>query len=322
MYSRWHEVFDIGRLTFVDPEEYMRLETEYGESLTIYTNLDRYGSGTLKRAPQDATEIRHLSSAVRRFAQFPMPFLVEPWLCNWLILLRAFPYLPSLRQWSSMTIEEDGRRSTHPLLRSFFRGGSEELSALALVLSMAWMSERDAGYAIGGSQAITRLIVENLRDLGGHLRLRAKVEKILVERNAAVGVQLESGEIIAADWVISAADGHATIYGLLGGNYRDKTIDKIYATLKTFPSYLQVSLGRARDLSQQGGFVTWVLDAPLTVDPGTEISSVPFRFFHFDPTFAPQGKTAVTCSLPTRSSGFWTGLQQHDPAQYQAPEAA
>jgi hypothetical protein len=72
-----------------------------------------------------------------------------------------------------------------------------------------------------------------------------------VERDAAIGVQLAGGETIAADWVISAADGHATIDDLLGGEHTDKVTDEIYSTLRTFPSYLQVSLGVARDLSQR-----------------------------------------------------------------------
>jgi phytoene dehydrogenase-like protein len=179
------------------------------------------------------------------------------------------------------------------------------------------MSGRNAGYAVGGSQAIIRLITDNLARLGGHLRLGVKVDKILVERDTAVGVELASGETIAADWVISAADGHATIYDLLGGRYADRVTDKIYATLKPFPSFLQVSFGVARDLSQQPPYVTRLLDAPLMVDPMTRLSQVSFRFFHFDPTFAPTGKTAVTCFLPTRNFEYWVGLQQRDPAQYQ-----
>jgi phytoene dehydrogenase-like protein len=186
-----------------------------------------------------------------------------------------------------------------------------------LVFSLAWMSQRNAGYPIGGSQAIIRLIVERLRGLGGHLRLGTKVESILVERDAAVGVRLAGGETIAADWVISAADGHATIYDLLGGKYTDTVTDEIYGTLKTFPSYLQVSLGVARDLSQQAGYLTRLLDHPLTVDPKTHLRQISFRVFHFDPTFAPPGKTAVTYVLPTYNFEFWVDLQQRDPAQYQ-----
>ena len=224
-----------------------------------------------------------------------------------------------MRQLSRVSIQEYGSRFTHPMLRSFFGEGQlAELSALALVFSLAWMSDHNAGYAIGGSQAIIRLITDNLARLGGHLRLGAKVDKILVEHDRAVGVQLAGGEIIAADWVVSAADGHATIYDLLGGRYADRVTDKIYGTLKPFPSFLQVSFGVARDLSQQAPYVTRLLDAPLMVDPSTQLSQVSFRLFHFDPTFAPSGKTAVTCFLPTRNFEYWVGLQQRDPAQYQA----
>ena len=88
------------------------------------------------------------------------------------------------------------------------------------------------------------------------------------------------GETIAADWVISAADGHATIYDLLGGKYTDKATEEIYNEFETFPSYLQVSLGVALDLSQQPGSATRLLDTPLQVDPSTQLRQVSFRFFH------------------------------------------
>ena len=317
MFAQWREVFDIGKLHFVYPEQYVRLETGHGERLSIYTDVDRMEAELLRQAPDDASEIRRLASAVRRYTNFEIPDLTASGPVAWLGLLRILPFQPSLWKWSRLSIEEYGRRFKHPLLRQFFgEGEMAQLSALALVLSLAWMSRRDAGYPIGGSQAVIRLIEENLRNLGGRLRFGARVEKILVERDAAIGVQLASGEVITADWVISAADGHATIYDLLGGKYRDEATDRNYRTLRPFPSYLQVSLGVARDLSQQSGFATRILDAPLTVNPSTQLHQVSFRFFHFDPTFAPPGKTAVTCFLPTRNVEFWSHLQQHNPTQY------
>ncbi|HSU30555.1 MAG TPA: NAD(P)/FAD-dependent oxidoreductase [Bryobacteraceae bacterium] len=319
LHSQWQEVFDIEKLTFLNPSEYVRLETEHGESLSINTNVDRMEEELLRYAPQDAGEIRHLASSVRKLARFNLPDLSESWPRNWFTALRSLPYLPLLREWSSISCNEYSRRFTHPLLKRLFASGeSSELSAIAFVLSLAWMGVRNAGYPIGGAQAVIRPIADHLLQLGGRLRTDARVERILVENGVATGVQLASGETIAADWVISAADGHATIYELLGGRYTDKATDKIYGTLKTFPSYLQVSLGVARDLSGQPGFVSRILDIPLTVNPGTELSQVSFRFFHFDPTFAPPGKTAVTCFLPTYNFRFWVDLQQHDPVRYQA----
>ena len=69
MYSRWREVFDIGKLTFVNPDEFVRLRTEHGEYLSIYTNLDRLESELLEQARQDAAEIGRFVSAARRLAR-------------------------------------------------------------------------------------------------------------------------------------------------------------------------------------------------------------------------------------------------------------
>jgi len=319
MYSQWREVFDIDKLTFVQPEEYVRLETEHGESLSIYSDVNRMESELVHRAPQDAGELHRFASAVRGLARFEMPDPTKDRLTRWLAALRILPQLQLLRHWAGLTLHDYGERFQHPLLRSFFMSGEmSRLSALALVLSLAWMGDHNAGYPIGGSQAVIRLIADRLLGLGGRLRLGTPVQKIFVEHDAAIGVQLTGGETVAADWVISAADGHQTIYELLGGKYTDTSVDHTYQTLPTFPSYLQVSLGVALDLSRQPGFVTRVLDAPLNVDPGTDLTQLSFRFFHFDPTFAPAGSTAVTCFLPTRNVDFWLGLQQRDLARYQA----
>ena len=313
----WREVFDIDRLKFVNREEFVRLESERGERLSIYANVDLMEEELLKRAPEDAVEIRRLASAVRRFSHVGMPDPSGPWHRNLRAVFRMLPDLPALMRFSRLTSVEYGRRFSQPLLRRFF--GTDEsasLSAVALIFCLAWMSERNAGYPIGGSQAVIRLIVENLLRLKGRLHLASEVQSILVERDAAVGVRLAGGRTELADWVVSAADGHTTIFKLLGGKYTDATITGRYESTRTFPSYLQVSLGIARDLSGQPGFLTRVLDSPVAVDPGTELREVSFRFFHFDPSFAPAGKTAVTCILPTRNFEYWTNLRERSPAQY------
>ena len=249
MYSQWAEVFDIDRLTFVDLPEFARLETEDGDSLAIATDPERLEKDLLQRAPQDAKAIRRLTSAVRRLRTFKMPDPSKNWVENAPALLGDIRSLLLLRQLTRTTCREYGQQFTDPLLRTFFAGGEMSgISAMAIVFSIAWMSTDEAKYVVGGAQAIVRLIEENLARLGGRVRFRTKVERILVENGAAIGVALAGGETIKADWVISAADGHATIYELLGGRYVDATSTRAYRTLETFPSYLQVSLGVARSI--------------------------------------------------------------------------
>jgi phytoene dehydrogenase-like protein len=192
------------------------------------------------------------------------------------------------------------------------------MSAIAMILSLAWMNTGNAGYCIGGSQALIRLIEEKIASMGGRIRFKSKVERILVENDTAVGVRLAGGKDIMADWVISAADGHAAIFDLLGGKYLDPAIMKTYEERRLFASYLQVSLGVASDLHDQPPMVSRFLESPFVVDPGTELQNLSFRFFHFDPTFAPAGKTAVTSILPTRNFDYWSGLRHNDPAAYHA----
>jgi phytoene dehydrogenase-like protein len=319
MYAEWREVMDIDRLTFVQPEEMVRMETERGESLSVPANIDRLEAEMLKRSPQDTKEIRRFASSIRKLRNFKMPDPNKGWAGNLSTYLRDVSCFPLLRQLSRISCREYGKRFKDPLLRSFFAAGDMgRLSAIAIFFSLVWIGSGDGSYVVGGSQAIIRLIQEKLTSLGGRIRFGAKVEHILVENGAAVGVRLAGGQTIPADWVISAADGHATIYDLLGGQYTNRATDKIYSECEMFPSYLQVSLGVALDLSGQPAFATRLLDTPLLVDPVTELHQLSFRFFHFDPTFAPAGKTAVTCLLPTYNHEHWVKLREQDPAGYQA----
>jgi phytoene dehydrogenase-like protein len=319
LHDMWREVCDVDSLHFLYREEFLRLETEHGEVLRIFADVDKLEAEFLNAAPGDAEEIRRFVSAIRHLTDMSFPDPGATWSEWGWTMLRMLPDMPLLWRLSHVSAEDYGKRFRHPLLRRFFgEGASARMSVLALVFSLAWQSARNAGYPIGGSQAVIRLVSDRLASLGGRLRCGEKVERILVEDDVAVGVRLASGETIRADWVISAADGHATVYELLEGRYRDAGVDKVFDTYETFPSYLQVSLGVARDLSGEPGFLTMVLDTPFEVDCETSLEQVSYRLFHYDPTCAPTGKTAVTCFLPTPNFIYWTDLRRDDPDRYRA----
>lgn len=68
----------------------------------------------------------------------------------------------------------------------------------------------------GGSVRIADALVAALAEHGGDLRTSAAVQRILVDRQQATGVVLESGEEIAAHAVFSAADPRHTLLDLVG----------------------------------------------------------------------------------------------------------
>ena len=317
MHAQWREVCDIGRLAFINPEEFVRIENEAGERLAMYTNVDRLEAELLRRAPGDAAAVRDFTHSIRTLGKFRMLDPSGGLAGNWLNLLRDIPVFPLFGKLSKMSGADYGSRFADPLLRAFFSTGDVgKLTAIAMVLSLAWMNIGNAGYCIGGSQALIRLIEDKVRGLGGSIRFKARAERILVENNHAVGVQIAGGETIKADWVISAADGHSTIFEMLGGKYIDRSIRDIYEQRDRFASYIQVSLGIGRDLHDQPHSLSRILNSPINVDPATDAASVGFRFFHFDPTFAPAGKTAVTSILLTRDFEYWQELRHRDIRRY------
>lgn len=316
-HAQWEEIFPIEKLTFLDNEVFVRIETERGDSLEIYTNADRLEKELLRRAPRDGEAICDLTHAIRVLGKFRILDSSDGMTGNLLNMLRDVPVFPLLNRLSKISGSEYGSRFSDPLLRNFFSTGDiGKLPAIAMILSLAWMNTGNAGYCIGGAQAMIRLIQEEIAALGGKIRFNARVEQILVENDTAVGVQLAGGERVYADWVISAADGHATIFEMLGGNYVDAATRKLYEERELFASYVQVSLGVGLELRNQPPMLTLVLDSPINVDPGTDLSNVGFRFFHFDPSFAPPGRTAVTCILPTRSFNYWGDLRRDNPGAY------
>ncbi len=73
MYRQWKEVFDIEKLRFVHHEEFLRIETDKGDSLRIYSNLDQLELEMLKRAPQEQKQVHHFISSVRHLCTFQAP---------------------------------------------------------------------------------------------------------------------------------------------------------------------------------------------------------------------------------------------------------
>ena len=315
----WKEVFDIDQLKFVDLEEFAHVEAESGERLIVHRNPERLEAELLNAAPEDRIPISRLVAGVKKLARMSMPVPGVGPLGYALQLIKALPYLPEMRFWMRITAEDFGSRFRNPLLRALFgEGGEARLSAAALVFSLGWMGNKDAQYPIGGSRAVIEPIERRFLDLGGKIHFEAKVDRILVENGAAAGIHLARGDEIRSDWVVSAADGHAALFEWIPPEYVDERVAAPYRNLETFPSYLQVSLGVKRGLSSEPPFFIRILQQPLDVDPKTRTERLTFRVFNFDPTFAPQGKTAVTCFIPTFNYAYWAELYRANPAEYAA----
>jgi phytoene dehydrogenase-like protein len=134
-------------------------------------------------------------------------------------------------------------------------------------------------------------------------------------------LKLADGADTAADTVVSAADGHSTIFELLEGRFVDDRIRRWYDTVDTFPSYVQVSLGVAKTFTGEPRSLYFPLASTLRIDPESETDYIGLNLYHYDPTLAPHGKTMLTALFDTRNHPYWTDLRKSDPERYRTEKS-
>jgi phytoene dehydrogenase-like protein len=179
-----------------------------------------------------------------------------------------------------------------------------------MLSTLGFMYKRQADYPVGGSLPLALTLEKRYKGLGGQVRYRARVEKILVENGRAVGVRLADGSEERADVVIAAGDGYTTIFKLLDGKFTDLQIRERYTNWQPFQSMLFVSAGVNRTfpdvpLSVEGN--AFELQRPATI-AGEEHTWISVRVHNHDASFAPSGKTVLTSAIFTNHE-HWKSLE-------------
>ncbi len=147
-------------------------------------------------------------------------------------MLRVLPELVRLRSDRSVAsfvnryIRDERLRqvfSFHPLLVGGNPFQTTSIYALIHHLEKEW----GVWFAMGGTGALVWGLVRRFTDLGGVIRYEAPVRAIRVDDRSrrATGVELESGEVIAADAVVSNADVAHTYLRLVAPQHRPRNTD-------------------------------------------------------------------------------------------------
>ena len=292
--------------------------------MTWYANIDRLEKHLLEIGPEDAKLIHEFCQAARAMTGYNQPLQKsDNFFESTLETIKSMPYmarmLPALMKFGRMSIGDYARQyKTKAIREMLIEMWMEEMSAGALVFVSAYLHDQNAGYPLGGSLPMAEGMEKKYKELGGEILYHSRVEKILVENGRAVGIRLTDGSEYTADYVISAADGHATIFEMLEGKYVDEKIRKIYDNYKLFPPILLVGLGVDRkfdDIPAANGGISYPLKDPITIGPNTA-NHLDLMIYNFDPSLAPEGKTVITTILPTNYE-YWKTLSA-EPEQYKA----
>lgn len=321
-YRIWEELGAVQGKSMINHDEFMRIEGPDGKVFIVYTNIDRLEQHMLEIAPQDRNVIKDFIKGIRIFTSFEMPIEKAPELYGIVdglkMMVKMFPFMSAMRKWKRTSIQDFAQNFKEPFLREafpIFFHGVFDMPMVIMLMTLAWSHKKSAGFPEGGSLEFSRTIERRYLELGGKIDYRSKVIKILTDNNHAVGVKLADGNEYRSDIVISAADGHATIFDMLEGTYINDKIRSYYDTLPIFRPMIQVSLGVARDLSNVPHRVAYKLDKPMTI-AGETLKWFGWKHYCFDPTLAPSGKSIVICSGLSNYE-YWMKLYK-DTERYKA----
>lgn len=302
-------------------EEFYRLEMG-GRTAILYKDLDRLENHLLSLSPADETLIRELCEAARLLRRMEIPIDKPLDMMGALdgikMMRKAGPALGTFGRFGKISIAEYAEKFKDPLLRQTFLSFMPvQYNVSTMLLNMASFSTGDSGYPRGGSLPMAKRMEKRFTALGGKIYYKSRVEEIVVEGGRAVGVRLADGTVHRADWVVSAADGYATLHRMLGGRYRLEGMEKQFEDRERYPvcTTVQVSMGIGADLSHEPHRLYVPLDRPIDAG-GNVLDHILLKNYCFDPTMVPQGKAVVTSLLPADFD--WWKAKKEDPAAYQA----
>jgi phytoene dehydrogenase-like protein len=283
----------------MNQEIHSKIVDEEGNELIIYTSIDRWEKYLVELAPEDEKEINKMCRDMRKFSkmdQFENPPELRTILDYAGMVIKILPAIRIIGKFGKKTCKQyfDTFNFKSPainvLIKSFY--GEADFSALAFLMMLTWFDQNNAGYLMGGSMPLIRRMTDKYKSLGGKLLTGKKVEKIIVENNKACGISLSDGTIINADYVISAADGHSTIFKLLEGKYLSKKINEAYNTWPLFTPLVQVSFGINKALKWDYPVVSYLSKnikvGRTSLDHGYSIMN-----YSFDPSMSPEGKSTI-----------------------------
>ncbi|OIO96599.1 MAG: hypothetical protein AUK03_03650 [Anaerolineae bacterium CG2_30_64_16] len=327
LYDLYKELGAMDGGRFLDMPDYGRYFDEVsGRSITITADLDQLAANLRAISPADGRLIDELIAGVRAMqgaGTFDMSMGEPPELASrWGSVRLLWRMRRVLRYFTgryARPVSDYAQRFQDPWLRRLVANlFLPEVPYWFVLMLLALLAERQMGLLEEGCPGFVHPIERRYRELGGQVTYNATVEEILVEDGRAAGVRLADGTQHRAEAVISAADGHTTIFKMLGGRYADEPTRARYRDWQLIKPTFMVSYGVARAFDREPHVSMFSLARPLKVGAHV-VDMLVLRVFNYSAHFAPAGKTVIQASFDT-DWDYWHALHADRPA-YEAEKA-
>ncbi|MBN1798944.1 MAG: NAD(P)/FAD-dependent oxidoreductase [Spirochaetales bacterium] len=294
LYHIWQELGVLPDKKIIHHELANILKDTMGRTLHFYTDINRLEKELLRLSPSDAQEIKTLCKTAKRIICFIRTTGKNPFrfIAKMAGILRG---IPLLKKYADINIGEYAARFKDPLLRHALTSFLiyPDISCVQIFFFLAMQHIKGIGYPEGSSLLLARTVECIFLGLNGKINYKKKVKRIIVNNGRATGIELEDGKVESADIIISAADGHSTLYNMLEDKFTTPTLHERYASQPLFNPFVQVSLGVNRDMTNTPHSVRVEMSSPFEIAGQTQ-RVLWYQHSAFDPTLAPRGKTSIT----------------------------
>lgn len=316
-YKMWQELGIVKNQQFHYHDEMFRVEGLH-KSLTVCPDQDELLDQLTALSPADAKRSKELVSLLTGPDMMDAVSLKPSELLSisdkFKMLKAVLPSMGTLARYGKKTFQEFVQEFQDSFLRDAVRFIADApnwpmpkfpMSGLA-----GWMRTAltGAGTPLGGSQGVINRVAEKFQELGGEIRYNQRVIDIIIENERAVGIRLKDGSEHRADKVVWAGDGHTVIFDILGGQYMDNRIKRMYDEWIPTQPLINVSLGVGQDLSDKPRYLIFELQEPVAI-AGQEHRWLTVRHRCFDPSMAPPGKSTAEVWIPS-SYTYWKELMR------------
>jgi phytoene dehydrogenase-like protein len=319
-YDVYSEIGAVGSYDIEDMTSYLKFVDKTGSRFIEFTaDIEKLEKDMITISPEDSKEIQRFIREVRWMKETPLltdlgMSITPPELRGRFDSLKEMWQMRSFMKYFygkfSKSAAEYAENFKEPFLRLVIKNLFSEDGPIWFVLMiLGSVAAGQLGLFKGGCHEFVESIAATYRALRGEIQYKAKVTRIIVEDDTAVGVILADGSEHRADVVISAADGRNTIYDMLDGKYIDKKIKKRFEVWKPYDPMVAVSLGVNRRFDDEAPFTIFELKEPLEYAERT-ISCLPLRIFNYGDEFAPPNKTVIQVMLET-DWDYWYMLRQN-----------
>lgn len=216
-------------LRAVDP--FYRIRFDDGTTFDCSADPAAMRASVQALAPEDVEGYERFVAESERIFRVGFEQLGHVPFGSWMDMLRVLPDLLRLQSFRTVHglvaryVRDPRLRqvlSFHPLLV-----GGNPFSTTSVYCLIAFLERRwGVHFAMGGTGALVSGLVKLIEGQGGELRCNARVASITSNGRRATGVELEGGERIAAEVVVSNADSAFTYRHLVPASLRKRWTDR------------------------------------------------------------------------------------------------